>query len=117
MAKTKTTELSREDIRRLCGDILDWKVDAIIATGAGFEELEEAVAWASGQDDEMAEERKSLTGVVAEVYDLLTADDEFSEEDRPRHSRETDTVVEQRPDEVRPLRWSPGFTSMAPRRA
>ena len=52
VAKTKTTELSREDIRRLCGDILDWKVDAIIATGAGFEELEEAVAWASGQDDE-----------------------------------------------------------------
>jgi len=40
------------------------------------EELEEAVAWASGEDDIMGEERKQLSGRVGDIYDILTADEE-----------------------------------------
>jgi hypothetical protein len=75
-------KLSHDDVIRLCRDILDWKVHAILALGASIEDLEEAVAWASGEDDMMGKERKPLSGVVAEIYDVLTSDDEFGEEDR-----------------------------------
>jgi hypothetical protein len=71
-----------DEVRRLCGDIVDWKLNAIVATGATVAEIEEAVAWVSGADDVMGEERKPLSGKVAEVYDILTADDEWEDETR-----------------------------------
>lgn len=75
------TTLSREDVRRICGDILDWKANAIEATGADVTELETAVAWVSGQSDVMGELRRPLAGVAAEIAEILTADD-FADEDR-----------------------------------
>ncbi len=78
--------LTHDDLRRLCGDIIDWKLSAIIETGASIEEVEEAVAWASGENDVMGEARKPLSGTVAAVYDILTADDELAAEDRPSRS-------------------------------
>lgn len=71
--------LSHDLVRQLCGDLLDWKINAILETGADPEELEEAVAWASGEDDVMGEERKKLSGHVADIYDILTADEEPDE--------------------------------------
>jgi hypothetical protein len=79
----KSRGLTHDEVRQLCGDIVDWKLSAIIATGASPEEIEECVAWISGQDDVMGEERKPLTGKVAEVYDILVSDDEWGEEDSP----------------------------------
>jgi hypothetical protein len=70
-----------EDIRRLCGDVQDWKIAAVLARQATLADLEEAVAWQAGLDDEMGAERKSLEGSVAELYDILTAD-EPSDDDR-----------------------------------
>jgi hypothetical protein len=78
-----TAELTHDEVRRLCGDIVDWKLSAIIATGASLEEIEECVAWISGLDDVMGEERKPLTGKVAEIYDILTSDDEWGDEGLP----------------------------------
>ena len=69
-----------EDVRRLCGDIADWKVSAILATGADLDQIATAVAWAAGEDDVMAEERRPLSGDAAAVYDILVADEE--DEDR-----------------------------------
>lgn len=73
------TLLTHDEVRRLCGDIVDWKIAAIIASGATAEELEACVAWLSGEDDVMGEERKPLDGKAAELYDILTADDEWEE--------------------------------------
>jgi hypothetical protein len=70
-------------VRQRCGDIVDWKLSAIIATGASLEEIEECVAWLSGQDDVMGEERRPLTGKVAEVSDILISDDEWGDEGAP----------------------------------
>jgi hypothetical protein len=80
--ETAAVRLSHDVVRELCGDILDWKIKAIIETGASIEELEEAIAFSSGQDDLMGEERKPLAGRVAEVCDILTADEDLGEEDR-----------------------------------
>ena len=75
-----SASLTHDEVRRLCGDIVDWKLGAIIATGASLAEVEEAVAFAAGADDVMGEERKPLAGKVAEVYDILVADDEWEDE-------------------------------------
>jgi len=72
--------LSRDEIVGVCGDLLDWKVKAIIETGAGLPELEAARAWAEGADEVLGEEREPLTGVTAQVYDILTADEELEDD-------------------------------------
>jgi hypothetical protein len=71
--------LSRAEIARVCGDILDWKIKAIIESGATLSELETASAWAAGADEVLGEEREPLTGATAAVYDILIADEEFDE--------------------------------------
>lgn len=78
----RTEGLSHEDVRHLCGDIVDWKVSAILATGASLDDIEAAVAWDAGEDDIMGEERRPLSGAAAAVYDILIADEEYGDEDR-----------------------------------
>ncbi len=70
------------DVRRVSGDILDWKISAIVNTGASIDEVEAALAWAAGADDVMGELRRPLTGNVAAVYDILAADDDDGLEER-----------------------------------
>ena len=72
--------MTHDEVVRLCGDVEDWKVGAIIETGASQAELEQAVAWSMGEDDVMGEERKPLTGRVAQVCEILTRDEEDEEE-------------------------------------
>lgn len=74
-----TTHLNRDDVIGVCGDILDWKIKAIIESGATLAEVEAAVAWASGEDEVLGEEREPLTGATASVYEILIADEEFDE--------------------------------------
>jgi len=73
---------SHDEVRHLCGDIADWKVTAILATGADLDDIGAAVAWAAGEDDVMGEERRPLSGSAAAVYDILIADEEYGDEDR-----------------------------------
>ena len=71
----KRDPLSHDTVVRIAGDVSDAKAIAIIACGASLDELEQAVAWASLEDDVMGKERRSLTGIVAELYEILTADE------------------------------------------
>ena len=71
--------LDSETVRRLCGDILDETVIAILETGASVADLETALTWRDGRDDDTAEEHP-LSGAAQAVYDLLTADEEAIEE-------------------------------------
>lgn len=86
MDKESTHRLSHDEIIRECGDIKDSKAAAILALNATFEELVEAVAYVQGEDDVMGEERKQLTGNVAQIYDILTQD-EMYEDDMDRVPR------------------------------
>ena len=71
--------LSHDDVMRLCGDVVDSKVQAIIATGGTISDLEVALAWAAGEGDVMEEEGKPLEGAAAAIYDILTRDEELDE--------------------------------------
>ncbi len=75
------SRLTRRNIADIVGDIDDIKAAEIIATGATVEELEEAVAWASGITRVGQELRRPLSGNVARVYDILTADQYYGEEE------------------------------------
>ena len=77
----KEKRLLASDVRRLCGEILDSKVTAILATGATLGDLEAAVAWRLGEDDVMDDTLPPLSGDAAAVYDILVREDEFLEEE------------------------------------
>jgi hypothetical protein len=72
--------LSADEVRRLVGDTERIRIEEIIATGATFEEVEVALAWAAGESDVMGEERLPLAGRAAEVYEIIAGDAEFPEE-------------------------------------
>jgi hypothetical protein len=75
----RTRKLTQQDVRDIVGDLDDAKIAAILATGASPEELEEAAAWAAGESDVMGDLERPLDGVVAGLYEILTADEEFLE--------------------------------------
>jgi len=69
--------ITHEDVQRLCRDITDAKAAAILATEATVEELEVAIAWAEGESDVMGEARHPLSGAAAQIYEVLTADEDL----------------------------------------
>ncbi len=77
--------ITREDIVHLFGDIDDLRITEILATGATYEQLEEAAMWVANEDDVAGKLRKPLSGVVSEIYEIITRDEEAPEE--PRVSR------------------------------
>jgi hypothetical protein len=80
--RTSTTVayLGRSEILEIAGNIEDAKVAAIERSGATIEQLEEAVTWASGLSGVMSKERHPLSGVVAELYEILTVDEDYGDE-------------------------------------
>lgn len=72
--------LSHAQILEVAGNIDDAKAAAIQASGATLEQLECAVAWASGESDVMGKERRPLSGIVGELYEILTADEDYGDE-------------------------------------
>jgi len=82
----KGAKVTHDMVITVAGQLSDAKVAGIIATGATMEELEEAVAFAAGEDDVLGEARVPAAGRVAEVYDILTVEEEFGEEGRERSS-------------------------------
>ena len=72
--------LGRAEILSIAGTIDDAKVAAIEASGATAEQLEEAVAWAAGLSGVMSKERRPLSGLVAQLHEILTADEDFDDE-------------------------------------
>lgn len=78
--KATKASLTHDQILRVAGDISDAKVAAIEATRATLEELEEAVAWAVGESDVMGDQRRPLAGRISDLYDILTADEDYGDE-------------------------------------
>lgn len=75
------TPLRPEDVRQHCGDILDWKVNAIVASGATVADINIALAWLTGAEDTMGEAPAPLAGAAARVYDLLVSGEDFLGDD------------------------------------
>ena len=75
--------LTAEEVRRIAGRIGEDRITAILATGATPAEVVEAVTWLSSDEYLGGGLERSLSGVVAQVYEILKPD-ELDEEDRPR---------------------------------
>ena len=76
---TRTGErnvVTRDDLARLVGDLDEHKTLEILALNPTPAELEEAAIWATGDGDVIAKMGHPLAGIVAEIVDILTADEE-----------------------------------------
>jgi hypothetical protein len=60
---------------RLFGDLDDHKTRQIDKLNPTLNELEIAAAYLAGMDDIMGKERLPLTGIAAEVYEIVTRDE------------------------------------------
>ena len=74
-----SAKLSAADIRRVCGNIAGWKVSQIIATGGDMRALEEAAAWASGDDETTPRRHLPPHGAAAAIAEILMAGEEPDE--------------------------------------
>jgi hypothetical protein len=71
---------SYEELVRLVGELDAERLAEIELLHATVSEIEEAVAFATGEDDVMGEARIPLIGRAAEVYEIITADETTDEE-------------------------------------
>ena len=71
---------SYEELVRLVGELEPTRLAEIEQLQATINEIEEAVAFATGEDDVMGEARVPLIGRAAEVYEIITADEATDEE-------------------------------------
>ncbi|MEM7025553.1 MAG: hypothetical protein AAF637_23665 [Pseudomonadota bacterium] len=69
------------EIIELLGDIEATKAEAILATGASMAEIEQAQAWVAGEGDALGEAERSLSGRVAEVFDILDSEGPLDDRD------------------------------------
>jgi hypothetical protein len=83
MSKQQLEIASQEDARRILGDVDDDKLIEILALNPSPADLEQAAVWATGDGDVLAKSGHALSSVVAEIVDILTADEE--EEPPPAH--------------------------------
>lgn len=71
---------SYEELVRLVGELEPERIAEIESLQATIAEIEDAVAYATGEDDVMGEARIPLMGRAAEVYEIITADEAVDEE-------------------------------------
>ena len=74
--------IMKEDVIRLFGDLDDRAVVEILAIGASWEQLEEAAMWNENEDDIMAASRRPLVGAPAKVYEILSREQQRSDDER-----------------------------------
>lgn len=74
---------TREQIIEIVGHIDNDRIAEIIATGASPAEVTEAFAWLSEDEYLGGELEKPLSGIVEQVYEILSAEELESEEERP----------------------------------
>jgi hypothetical protein len=80
---TRPTPLSAEEIRGIVGRLSDDRIGAIQAIMATAADVVEAFTWfTSGEYS--GRHQPPVTGVVAEVYDILKPDLPAAEDEQPR---------------------------------
>lgn len=65
-----------DDVRRILGEIDDATLIEIMALKPTVNDLEQAAVWAAGDGDILAKQGGPGGGVVADIVDLFTTDEE-----------------------------------------
>ena len=77
-----TIQPSRSDLTRILGDLDDAQISEILTLHPTLAEVEQAALWAEGEGEVLSASGHTLSGVVAEIVDIVTADEE--DEEPPR---------------------------------
>jgi hypothetical protein len=73
---TRSASVDRDDVIHVLGEIDEDMLIDILALNPTFDDLEQAAIWAAGEGDVLARQGHPLTGVVSDIVDILTADEE-----------------------------------------
>jgi hypothetical protein len=73
---TRPASVDRDDVIHVLGAIDEDLIIDTLALNPTFGDLEQAVIWAAGEGDVLARQGHPLTGVVADIVDILSADEE-----------------------------------------
>jgi len=72
------------DAHQILGDMDDSTLVAIMALHPSVAQLEEARLWLDGAGDVLGKEKRPLDGVVAQIFDMLAAEEEERPQPAPR---------------------------------
>lgn len=73
--------LERKDIAHLVGDLEDGTIAAILASGATYAEIEQALKWIGGGREEPRLNSEGLSARAEMVYDILVSDAAYNEDE------------------------------------
>jgi len=74
--EAQMSNVERDDLRRILGDIDDVKVAEILALNPSLNDVEEAAAWLIGDRDILARDGRELTSAARAIVELLSTDEE-----------------------------------------
>jgi hypothetical protein len=77
----RVQHLNRDDVAHLIGDLDDSVIAAILATGATYAEIEQALKWIGAGAEEPRLNAHGLTPTAELVCDILLSTPELSEEE------------------------------------
>jgi len=80
----ETKPTIQSEILRLFGTLDDHNIRQIIALEPSLDDLEITAAYLAGMDDVMGKERHPLTGVTAMIYDIVSSDETFADDEYTR---------------------------------
>jgi len=72
------------EILRLFGTLDDHNIRQIIRLEPTLDDLEVTAAYLAGMDDIMGKERHPLTGVTATIFDIVSRDETFVDDEYTR---------------------------------
>jgi hypothetical protein len=73
---------SSTEVRHVIGPVADNTISAILESGASIEELEVVASYLEGEGNRMDREGHPMTGRVARLYDILTADEFYANSEK-----------------------------------
>ena len=73
--------ITSHDVHRFVGSLEDDVMAQVLATGATLDELMEARQWLTAPDVVQTETHHQMHGRVAQLYEILSANDVLFEED------------------------------------
>ncbi|MDQ7246943.1 hypothetical protein [Dongia sedimenti] len=78
--RPRPQHLEAKDVAHLVGDLEHATIAAILATGATYAEIEQALKWLGGGHEEPRLNSEGLSPTAEIVYDILLADPAYDED-------------------------------------